>query len=292
MSLKKLNEHKKFRWCFTFVCVILSGILQAVIIQMFMRPMHLLSSGFTGVAILIENITSTFFGFTFSTSLGMLLLNIPVALFCMKTISKRFVWFSLLQVATASISLQVLNVQPMFDDALLNIIFGGFAYGLMTVLALKGNASTGGTDFIALYVSNKIGKSIWEYVFVFNATLIVIFGFMFGWEYAGNSILFQFISTKTIDSFYNRYERMTLQITTAKPDEVIYALVHNYRHGISRVDGIGGYSGHSVSLLHTVVSSYEVNDIVEVIRSVDDKVIINAFKTENFYGGFYLKPIE
>ncbi len=33
MSLKKLNEHKKFRWCFTFVCVILSGILQAVIIQ-------------------------------------------------------------------------------------------------------------------------------------------------------------------------------------------------------------------------------------------------------------------
>lgn len=292
MSLKKLNEHKKFRWCFTFVCVILSGILQAVIIQVFMRPMHLLSSGFTGVAILIENITSTFFGFTFSTSLGMLLLNIPVALFCMKTISKRFVWFSLLQVATASISLQVLNVQPMFDDALLNIIFGGFAYGLMTVLALKGNASTGGTDFIALYVSNKIGKSIWEYVFVFNATLIVIFGFMFGWEYAGYSILFQFISTKTIDSFYNRYERMTLQITTAKPDEVISALVHNYRHGISRVDGIGGYSGHPVSLLHTVVSSYEVNDIVEVIRSVDDKVIINAFKTENFYGGFYLKPIE
>ena len=161
----------------------------------------------------------------------------------------------------------------MFDDALLNIIFGGFAYGLMTVLALKRNASTGGTDFIALYVSNKIGKSIWEYVFVFNATLIVIFGFMFGWEYAGYSILFQFISTKTIDSFYNRYERMTLQITTAKPDEVIY-------------------SGHPVSLLHTVVSSYEVNDIVEVIRSVDDKVIINAFKTENFYGGFYLKPIE
>ena len=85
---------------------------------------------------------------------------------------------------------------------------------------------------------------------------------------------------------------MTLQITTAKPDEVISALVHNYRHGISRVDGIGGYSGHPVSLLHTVVSSYEVNDIVEVIRSVDDKVIINAFKTENFYGGFYLKPIE
>ena len=292
MTLKELNENKQFRWFVTLFCVLLAGFLQAAIIQIFMRPMNLLSSGFTGLAILIENITSTFFGFTFSTSLGMLALNIPVALFCMKTISKRFVWFSLLQVATASFFLEILNFGPMFEDPLLNIIFGGFAYGLMTVIALKGNASTGGTDFIALWVSNKLGKSIWNYVFVFNATLIVIFGFMFGWEYAGYSILFQFISTKTIDSFYHRYERMTLQITTSKPDEVVHALVTHYRHGVSRVDGVGGYAGNKLSLLHTVVSSYEAQDIVALIRSVDDKVIVNAFKTEDFYGGFYLKPIE
>ncbi len=109
--------------------------------------------------------------------------------------------------------LKFLKFDPLFDDMLLNIIFGGFLYGIMTVIALKGNASTGGTDFIALYVSNKLGRSIWSYVFVFNAGLLLIFGYMFGWEYAGYSILFQFISTKTIDSFYHRYERMTMQIT-------------------------------------------------------------------------------
>lgn len=288
----KLRNDKRARWVFTFCCVVLSGFLQAAIIQIFMEPINLLSSGFTGVAILISKITSTFFGFSFSTSLGMLALNIPVAWFCSKTISKRFTAFSMLQVFCASFFLRFLDLGPLFDGEFLNIIFGGFAYGLMIVLALKGNASTGGTDFIALYISNKKGKSIWGQVFVFNTILIIIFGTMFGWEYAGYSILFQLISTKTIDSFYHRYERMTMQITTARADEVIDAYITHYHHGLSRMDGTGGYSKAPMSLLHTVVSSYEVADIAQLILEVDPHAIINTFKTENFYGHFYLKPIE
>lgn len=289
---KELTRSKKIRALYTLVCVLIAGFLQASVIQIFMRPMNLLSSGFTGVAILIEMITSTFFGFSFSASLGMLILNIPVAILCSKSISKRFTVFSLLEVFVASFFLEILNCSPLFDDPLLNIIIGGFVNGIMVVIALRGNASTGGMDFIALYVSNKIGKSIWGYVFIFNAVILVIFGAMFGWEYAGYSILFQFISTKTIDSFYHRYERMTMQITTSMPDEVIAAYMAEHRHGLSRVDGIGGYSGKPVSLLHTVVSSYEVQDVAKLMIETDPNAIINTFKSEDFYGKFYMKPID
>ena len=289
---KELSRSKKIRAIYTFICVLIAGFLQASIIQIFMRPMNLLSSGFTGVAILIEKITSTFFDFSFSASLGMLVLNIPVAILCSKSISKRFTFFSLMEVFAASFFLEVLNWGPLFDDPLLNIIIGGFANGIMVSIALRGNASTGGMDFIALYVSNKIGKSIWSYVFIFNSIVLIIFGAMFGWEYAGYSILFQFISTKTIDSFYHRFKRVTMQITTSVPDEVIVAYIAEHRHGLSRVDGIGGYSGRPVSLIHTVVSSYEVQDIAKLIIETDPNAIINTFKSEDFYGKFYIKPID
>lgn len=292
MSWKELSRSRKLRALYTLGSVLLAGFMQAAIIQTFMRPMNLLSSGFTGVAILIEKITSTFFGFSFSTSLGMLVLNIPVAFICSKSISKKFTFFSLIEVFVASFFLKVLNFGPVFEDPLLNIVFGGFSYGIMTAIALRGNASTGGTDFVALYISNRTGKSIWGYVFIFNAIILLIFGAMFGWEYAGYSILFQFISTKTIDSFYHRYERMTMQITTTKPEEVISAYMAEYRHGLSRVDGIGGYSKKPVSLLHTVVSSYEIQDIAKLMKETDPNAIINTFKSEDFYGGFYLKPID
>ena len=292
MKLNEIRKNKKIRFLITFVCVIAAAFAQAYVIQVFIRPANLLSSGFTGVAILVEKITSTYFDFSFSTSLGMVLLNVPVAIICYKNISPKFTFFSLLEVFLASFFLKVMTFPPIFDDVLLNITFGGFAYGLATVVALKGNASTGGTDFIALYISNRQGKSIWGYVFLFNTMILGIFGSMFGWEYAGYSILFQFISTKTIDSFYHRYERVTLQITTLHPQEIIDCYIQNYRHGISKINAVGGYSQKEMALLHTVVSSYEVQDIVDLLRKVDSHIIVNVLKTENFFGGFYQAPLD
>ena len=198
----------------------------------------------------------------------------------------------MLQVVLSSMFLQILASEPLFDDVLLNICFGGFLYGLAISIALKGNASTAGMDFIALYVSNRLGKSIWQYVFVFNCCLLCVFGALFGWENAGYSILFQFIATKTIDNFYHRFKRVTLQITTQKPKEVVKEYVSFCKHGISVVDGYGGYSGKKMSLLHTVVSTYEVHDIMMHLRKVDPALIVNVMPTETFIGSFYQKPLD
>lgn len=280
-----------FRYLVTVIAVIISSLLQTYAIKVFVEPANLLSSGFTGVAILIDRITSLY-GLSFSTSLGMIVLNIPVAVLCFKSIGRKFVISSLCQVFLTSFLLRVLTFPTLFNDVILNVCFGGFVYGMSTVIALKGNASSAGTDFIALYVSNKKGKSIWEYVFVFNTFVLCIFGYMFGWIYAGYSIVFQFISTKTISSFYQRYKRVTLQITTIHPDQVVDVYVQNYRHGISVMNGYGGYSKRPMSLLHTVVSAYEVQDIVQLMLDTDEKAIINVIPTENFFGSFYQQPIE
>ncbi len=289
--LTELKKNKMVRRVITIVAVIASALLQTFVIQAFIRPANLLSGGFTGVAILIDRITSLY-GYSFSTSLGMLALNIPVAFLCSKSISVRFTFYSMMQVFLASFFLKVLHFQPMINDVMLNVVFGGFLYGIGIVIALRGNASTGGTDFIALYVSNKTGRSIWEYVFAGNVLILCIFGFIFGWIYAGYSILFQYISTRTISAFHHRYERVTLQITTSKAEAVIRAYIAHYRHGISCVDAVGGYSHKKMNLLHTVVSSYEVPDIVALMREEDPHVIVNMIKTENFYGGFYQAPME
>lgn len=289
--IARYKKNAMVRRLITILAVVVSALLQTYVIQAFIRPSNLLSSGFTGVAILIDRIASLY-GHNISTSLGMLVLNIPVAVLCSKSISMRFTFYSILQVFLSSFFLKVLHFEPLFNDVLLNVVFGGFLYGLAIAIALRGNASTGGTDFIALYVSNKTGKSIWEYVFMGNCVILCIFGYMFGWIYAGYSILFQFVSTKAIAAFHHRYERVTLQVTTAKAQDVIEAYVKAYRHGISCVDALGGYSHRKMYLLHTVVSSYEVNDIVHLMREKDSQVIVNMIRTENFYGGFYQAPIE
>ena len=55
---------------------------------------------------------------------------------------------------------------------------------------------------------------------------------------------------------------------------------------------MGGYSKKHMYLLHTVVSSYEVADIITLLHEVDEHVIVNMFRTQQFYGGFYRAPME
>ena len=289
--MANLKKNAQIRRILTILSVVISALLQTFVIQVCIRPANLLSGGFTGIALLIDKIAS-FYGRSFSTSVGLLVLNIPVAILCSRSISLRFTFYSMIQVFLSSVFLKTLNFTPLFDDEILNVIFGGFLYGISIAIALRGNASTGGTDFIALYVSNKTGRSIWEYVFAGNVLILCVFGYMFGWLYAGYSILFQFVTTKTISAFHHRYERVTLQITTMKADEVIRAYVANCRHGISCVEAIGGYSRQKMYLLHTVVSSYEVSEVMSVLRAQDPHIIVNVIKTADFYGGFYQAPME
>lgn len=269
------------RWLF-----FTSALLQTFLIQAFVQPINLLPSGFTGVAVLLDRITSLG-GVHIDTSLGMLVLNIPVAILCWNSISKRFVLFSMAQVVLSSIMLNVLHFDAFLGDKIMLLIFGGVISGLSVAIALKAGASTGGTDFIALWISNRTGKTIWGLIFGFNCLVLVIFGALFGWDNAAYSIVFQFIATKTIDSFYRRYDRVTLQITTRLADEVMTAYVNHFQHGMSCAEVIGGYSREKMYLLHAVVSTYESQDVIKLVTDIDPNAVINMVHTLNFVGGWY-----
>lgn len=270
----------------TAIAVTVSAFLQAFVIQAFVQPANLLPSGFTGLAVLLDRVTSLG-GVHINTSAAMLLLNVPVALMCWKSISHRFVIFSMIQVSLSSLFLEVFNFAPLLGDKLMLVIFGGFISGICVAIALKAGASTGGTDFIALWVSNRTGKTIWGFVFAGNCAVLVLFGALFGWDNAAYSIVFQFICTKAIDSFYHRYDRVTLQVTTRYADEIMTAYIERFQHGISCGEVIGGYSREKMYLLHAVVSTYESEDVVRLMREIDPGVVINVLHTDNFIGGWW-----
>lgn len=290
--MKDTNIKKNLRTIGQVIMMLVSALLQAFVVKTFMNPVNLISGGFTGIAILIETISSSYLPVRIPLSIGILLLNIPAALICYKHISHKFTLLSMIQIFACSFFLEVIDTVQIFDAKTLNIIFGGVLYGFALLIALRFSGSTGGTDFISLYVSNKTGKNIWSQVFMFNCVLIAIFGLAAGWEAAGYSIIFQFITTKVIEYNYHRYECFTLQATTKHDKEIVDEFIKHSKHGISITEVIGGYSKEKMYMLNTVVSAYEINETIDLMKRIDPNVIINVYKTEKFVGKFYRKPIE
>ena len=59
-SYRKYRKNKLFRHFISVIAVIISGFLQAFTLKVFIQPSNLLSSGFLGVAILINQISELF----------------------------------------------------------------------------------------------------------------------------------------------------------------------------------------------------------------------------------------
>ncbi|MCR4891383.1 MAG: YitT family protein [Lachnospiraceae bacterium] len=283
MKLKETVFNK--RNLVTLASVTGSALLMAFTMSIFMQQASLLPAGFLGVARLVSMLGAKS-GITIDASVVLLCLNLPVALFCAQKISKRFVFFSLLQVFLLSLFSRFIPTYPIFDQMILNVIFGGCIYGFSVALALRGGASTGGTDYIALYVANKTGKEIWIGVFIFNCILLAVFGYFFSWEKAGYSIVFQFISTRMVTTFHTRYKRVMMQIFTKKQDEVLKEYLAHFTHGITVLKGTGGYTGQDTAVLLSVTSSYELHEAIEVMKRADPEVIINVTNTSQFIGKF------
>ena len=58
--IEKYKHNLMVRRLVTIVAVVASALLQTFIIQSFIRPAQLLSGGFTGIAILIDDIASLY----------------------------------------------------------------------------------------------------------------------------------------------------------------------------------------------------------------------------------------
>ncbi len=289
--IHELQREKKLRLLTSTVMIVFSAFMQCYILNVFMAPCNLISGGFTGLALLINKVCALW-NINFPTQVGIIALNVPAAILCYKHISPRFTFLSCIQFFLVSFFISILHFDPFFEDHILNVLFGGFLWGFSISLSLRAGGSTGGTDFIAQYVSSKIHRGIWDYVFFYNCAMIIIFGYLCGWIYAGYSILFQFLSTKTISSLYQRYAQITVEFTTNDPDPIIDAFMATCRHGMSVFECYGAYSHRKYYVCKAVISTYELRDVVENVRKVDPKVLINTYNTVNFYGNFYQKPLE
>ncbi len=271
--------------------VIISSLMYSYAINSFVEVADLFPGGFAGISMLVTRLFDVA-GISVSFSLIYMILNVVTTIFVFKYVGKMFACYSILWFTLTSFFTWIMPIQPLTVDPLLLAVFGGTISGLAVALALRNNASSGGVDFIAIYVANRYNHSTWNYVFLFNTCIIVISGMIFGWDKAFYSIIYQFGNTQIISALHHRYKLKTLNIITAHPETVSQAILDVCRHGITRFDGEGVYTHQSRSLLFMVINAYELHDVLNAIKKVDARAFISISTSERIVGNYYQKPLD
>lgn len=274
---------------FRFLLVTAGSLLMAVNLNTFVHTAGLLPGGFTGITLLMQEILSKFFNVSIPFAVFYWGLNIVPAVICFKYVGKHFTIFSVWSIIAAGFLTDVIPGLSVTDDVLLCTVFGGIINGVAISLCLLAGATTGGTDFISIYVSEKTGRSIWNYIFIGNVVVLGIFGFLFGWSRALYSIIFQFAGTQILNSLYKRYQKSTLLIITDKPNELVATIRQTTGHDATLFQGQGCYTGAERNMLYTVISSDEEEKLVREVKRTDPMAFVNILQTKMLKGNFIMK---
>ena len=273
-----------------FLAVAAASLAMAVNINTFVQTGGLYPGGVTGLTILIQRLAEKFLGMHLSFALLNTLLNLVPVYIGFRYLGTKFTFYSCICILLTGTLADLLPMWTITSDILLISIFGGIINGCAISLCLIMNTTSGGTDFIAIYLSRYKGIDSWNLVLAYNVLLLAIGGAVFGWDKALYSIFFQYATTRVIETCYRRYQKRTLFIVTEKPVEVSKALFEACHHGATILHGEGSYALQTKSVVYSVVSGDESKAALTAAKKADPAAFINVIKTQELAGIFYQRP--
>ena len=251
----------------------------------FIIPNGLASGGLTGLCTIIQYGTGIPVGITYP------IINIILLVLGFLSLGKAFGVKTIYVIALTSVLFEVLPKFPQFevlmDEKFLVALVGAALESIGIGLVLLRGGSTGGTDILAMMINKywpvSPGKVyLYSDIFIISSLLfvpdkglvdmiyayVVMLGFSFGVDFflLGNK------SSVQILVFSSKYQ------------EIADHIINNVHRGVTALQSVGWYSQKESKVLLIIARKYQMNEVVNEIKSIDKRAFISVSTAMSVFG--------
>ena len=306
-----LNKDNVLKIIFRLFIVISANLLSAFSTVWFLEPAKLYAGGATGAAQLIKRVFERFNLLT-NVNLGwfILIVNIPIAIVGIKFVSKKFAFYSIVAVGVQTLVTLLLPKSPFVEtlqkpiEQLLNnggkigieyygamltmAICGGVLGGVASGVALKYGTSTGGIDVVAQAFALKRNVSIGNFTTVLNVLIAIIGGGVLqgSWIIALFTIIRMVLNGLVIDKIHTSYTYTALHIFSKESRAIAEEIMETLHRGCTFENVTGAYSNQQEIEVYCVLSTYEVEKAMKIIRKYDQQAFVTMSPVKGIKGKF------
>lgn len=269
------NRTKQIAW--NYVLILVGTAVMALAIQCIYDRVGLVTGGFTGLTIIIRNITKSVISGGIPLWFANIVLNIPVFIYSYVKFGKKFVGRTLFATIMLSVWLYIIpGVDLSGDDYLLAALFGGVFTGVGMGIVLRAGATTGGTDMVAALIQTKMRHySVVQIMQVMDATIVIAGLYVFGLRSTLYAVVSIFVSTKVSDGFLEGFKNSKAAlIITNHYKEVAARVMDELGRGVTGMDAKGMYTQDYKCVLYCVVSRKEIVQLKEIVNDVDPDAFV------------------
>lgn len=250
-------------------------------------PSGMVVGGFTGVAILVKEISSRWIDGGIPLGVTTFLLNLPVFFLAYPIKGKAFVLRTFF--ATLLVSLWLLVLPDTFveqQDFVLAALFGGVSSGAGIGIVLTTGTTTGGTDMLASLLQRKFpAYTIAQIMAVMDALIIIAGSFLFGLPMALYAVASVYVTAKVSDAIVVGigYARSVF-IVTNQPQDVAEQIFGSLKRGVTGISAQGMYTQKERMLLFCVVAKKQIVRLKECIYEVDPNAFVIVTEAREVHG--------
>lgn len=275
-----------------FLLLFLAGCINAVGVTMFLAPVNLYDSGFSGTSMLLWQITPD----EFSLAFFLLVLNLPFFLFGLRRQGVQFTVYAVFAVVVYSaasylitdvLPIEVASASPFAgQDLLLCAVFGGLISGVGSGLTIRCGGAIDGVEVLAVIFAKGMGITVGTFVMIYNVLLYIVIGVITqSWVLPLYSILTYCAAIKTMDFIVEGLDKAkSAMIVTGRPQEVCDALSAAFGHGITQIDARGYYSNQARTVIYFVVNRFQIGRLTDIVRDIDPTAFVTIAEVSDVFG--------
>lgn len=286
----KINAKKEI---INYIIITVGTLLTALGIVLFLDPFSIVAGGVSGLAIVLKNLFGWWLG------VQMLIYNIVLFALGFWLLGIGFGFKSIYAALLLSFSIDffeqglhldsmmknlLLNSTIKIDPLLISSIYGGVLAGLGIGLVIWRNASTGGTDILAMIINKYFHISTGKGLLMVD-TLVTMSAFLINPLVPMYGIITIFVTSKMIDAVIDGFESArTVFVISEKYDKIKERVLKDLDRGVTILEGKGGYTSQKKNVLMIVLARREIGELRRIIKNVDEKAFISILTNSEALG--------
>lgn len=263
----------------------LGTLLVSMGVYFFKFPNNFSTGGVSGISVILGRLIPSL-----SPGTLVLIINTALLLLGMAVLGRGFGFMTCYCSLLMSFSTYFLEKiypmsAPFTQEPLLELLFAVGLPALGSAILFNMNASTGGTDIVAMIFKKYTHLNIGKALMLSDLTIVVCSGLVFGIQTGLFSFLGLLIKSFMVDSVIESINLCKyFTIITTHPDEVCDYIIHTLGRSATTCPVQGAFSHEPRTLVLTVVKRNQAVQLRAFVRKIDSTAFLMITNTSEIIG--------
>jgi len=259
-----------------------SIVIMAVAVNMFLAPHSIAAGGFTGLAIILEELLGI------NRSVSLMVGNIAILIVAFIFLGKEMFLSTVIGAVLLPVMIEIIPHVNLVQDTMLSMIAGSVLFGIAVSVLYSNKASSGGTSIPPLIFKKYFNLNTSIGLFITDGIVVLLNLLVFSVDSFFYAIISIFITSAAMTYIESGLNKKKLVFIISEMGDSIASITNDILHDIGRgvtiVPVIGAYKKTEMQMLMVTLDSKSCRKLTAIVNKYDEKAFMITDTVSDVHG--------